>query len=148
MSKKESRYKPFGETAFRKMLAKDLEKNIDKFNDPLIIGEMLHLLLEERESTNRLFKTLIEKLDRMEARIENSIHKSETKETHVKELLPEVDRKIITFVKKKGYVTADDVRKRFGYKGTNAASARLNRLCALGQLSKKQVGRKVYFMTV
>ena len=61
-------------------------------------------------------------------------------------LLSEVDERILSFIKEKGIVTAEDVRRAFGYKGRNAASARLNHLYKLGLLDKKQVGRKVVFM--
>jgi len=39
------------------------------------------------------------------------------------------------------------VRKKFGYKGKNAASARLSRMYDLGLLDKKQVGRAVLYCT-
>jgi len=60
-------------------------------------------------------------------------------------LLPEIDEQIMGFVKEAGKATADEVRTRFRYKGKNAACARLNRLCDMGLLQKKQAGRKVYF---
>jgi len=155
MSKSSSegqKYKPIGSGRFHEMLAKDIERNIEKFNDPVVLGELLYKLLEERESTNRLFKTLIEKLDRLERKLveveERTNMRYAERSTVIEraELLPEVDRKIIDFVKSKGYTTAEDVRRRFRYKGKNAASARLNRLYAQGLLTKKQVGRKVYYM--
>ena len=60
-------------------------------------------------------------------------------------ILPEIDSEILSFISEHGKVTAEDVRKKFKYKGKNAASARLNRLCSMGLLKKKQAGKKVFF---
>ncbi|MBM3229836.1 hypothetical protein FJZ26_05370 [Candidatus Parvarchaeota archaeon] len=60
-------------------------------------------------------------------------------------LVPEIDAQIISFVQVSGHVSAEDVQSKFKYKGKNAASARLNRLCSINLLEKQQVGRKVYF---
>ncbi|MFH0836225.1 MAG: BlaI/MecI/CopY family transcriptional regulator, partial [Candidatus Micrarchaeota archaeon] len=62
-------------------------------------------------------------------------------------LLSELDEEIMTFISKQGHVTAGQVQKKFKYKGTNAASARLNALFRQGLLEKKQVGRKVIFVS-
>jgi hypothetical protein len=61
-------------------------------------------------------------------------------------LLPDVDFEIMDFARAKKRVCAEDVQKRFKYKGVNAACARLNRLHELGVFGKKQVGRKVYYL--
>ena len=61
------------------------------------------------------------------------------------DILPEIHEQIVGFIKQAGKSTAEEVRARFNYKGKNAASARLNRLCGMGVLLKKQVGRKMYF---
>ncbi len=52
----------------------------------------------------------------------------------------------MSLVKTQKRVTASDVQKKLNYKGTNAASARLNNLFKQGLLDKKQVGRKVFFV--
>jgi hypothetical protein len=38
------------------------------------------------------------------------------------------------------------VRRALNYRGTNAASARMNKLFEKGVLDKEQVGRKVYYV--
>jgi hypothetical protein len=63
-------------------------------------------------------------------------------------LLPEIDEQILNFVKSSGKATAEQVRAKFSYKGKNAACARLNRLCDMNLLLKKQAGRKVYFLPI
>ena len=124
-----------GGSAFKNEIKSDLEENMGKFQDPIVLGELVYKLLEERENTNRILKNVLARLDELE------------KGTPMEEktLLPEVDEQILGFVKEQGKVTAENVREKFEYKGKNAASARLNKLCGIGLLKKKQVGKKVYF---
>jgi hypothetical protein len=61
-------------------------------------------------------------------------------------LLPQIDSQIVDFVRESGKATAEDVQHKFNYKGKNGACARLNRLCDMNFLQKKQVGKKVFFM--
>jgi len=130
----------------RNEIRQDLEKNLAKFNDPVVIGEMLYKLLEEKENTNRILKNILAKLDAMEGKSGQSKELREIREETEEVMLPEIDESILTFVKELGKSTAEDVRKKFNYKGKNAASARLNRLYELQLLDKKQVGKKVFFI--
>ncbi len=132
---KEKIYKPnAGGSAFKNEIKSDIEENMSKFQDPVVLGELVYKLLEERENTNRILKNILAKLEAMEAG-----------KTNEEPLLPEIDTEILSFISEKGKVTAEDVRKQFKYKGKNAASARLNKLCNMGLLKKKQAGKKVYF---
>ncbi len=143
-------FKPI-DTAFTKEIRSDLEQNMDKFRDPVVLGEMVYRLLEERENTNRLLKTVIQKLEAIEAKMgpgASAPVASAVASALNEPLLPEVDEGIMAFIKEAGKVTAEEVRARFNYKGKNAASARLNRLCDQGLLQKQQVGKKVYFFPV
>jgi predicted HTH transcriptional regulator len=135
-------YKP-SDNAFTREIRSDLEANMDKFRDPVVLGELVYRLLEERENTNRLLKNILQKLETMEARA-GAIPQAGSAEP----LLPEIDEQILRFVKESGRATAEEVRARFNYRGKNAASARLNRLCDMGLLGKQQVGKKVYFFPV
>lgn len=130
----------------RNEIKQDLEKNLAKFSDPVVIGEMLYKLLEERENTNRILKNILGKLDALEGKYGQSKEIQEIREETGDVLLPDIDESILTFVKELGKATAEDVRKKFNYKGKNAASARLNRLFELQLLEKKQVGKKVFFI--
>ena len=129
---------------FRNELRNDLEQNMQKFNDPVVLGELLYKLLEERENTNRILKNILARLEGTEIGRQPAGMAGAAAEP----LLPEIDEKILGFVREKGKITADDVRLRFNYKGKNGASARLNRLYEMSLLSKKQVGKKVYFFPV
>ncbi len=124
-----------GGSAFKNEIKSDLEENISKFNDPVILGELVYKLLEERENTNRILKNILARLEAIET----------GKAKKEEQLLPEIDEEILGFVKEQGKATAENVREKFNYRGKNAASARLNRLCGIGLLKKKQVGKKVYF---
>lgn len=128
--------KVYKSSSFEAELQRDVATNMEKFKDPLVLGELVYKLLEERENTNRILKNILAKLEALEAR------QSQPEEP----LLAEVDEEIMAFVRKKGKVDAKNVQMHFKYKGTNAASARLNRLHERGLLQKKQVGRKTYFL--
>ncbi len=133
-------FKPI-DNAFTKEIRSDLEQNIERFRDPVILGEMVYRLLEERENTNRLLRNILQKLEQLEAKMAGGMPMVAEEAP----LLPEIDDQILRFVKESGKVTAEDVRVKFNYRGKNAASARLNRLFELNLLHKQQVGKKVFF---
>ncbi len=135
----ENIYKHNVDSALRKEIRNDLEKNIGKFDDPVVLGELLSKLLEERENTNRILKNILAKLEVIECSI------SDKDEIEDEVLVPEIDEKIIAFIKEQRKTTAEEVRAHLNYSGTNAASARLNKLCIFGLLEKKRVGKKVFF---
>ena len=138
-------------SGIRDEIKQDIEQNMAKFNDPVVIGEMLYKVLQERENTNRILKNILSKLETMETRMQSGTETpTKTEIAQVKQqtqavkdiLLPEIDEAIYEFVKKLGKTTAEEVRAEFKYKGKNAACARLNRLFELNLLGKKQVGKK------
>ena len=125
-------------------VAKEFKKFDEQMRDPLVVGALLNKLTEERSSTNLILKEINAKLDRLEGRIRTLEGGAPVRE---KVLLPEVDEQIIAFVKSKKQVCADDVQRELKYKGKNAASARLNSLFKQGLLEKRQVGKKVFFLS-
>lgn len=140
----DNQFKPI---ELREQIRQDLQENLDKFKDPVVLGELVYRLMEERENTNRILKTLMQKIDQLEAKIGTSVKAEPAKEQN-EVLLPQVDEDIMRVVKELGKATAEDIRSRLHYKGKNAASARLNRLHELGLLKKAQVGKKVFFLPV
>ena len=82
------------------------------------------------------------KIESLEAKISSSPIEASTSQTTI---LADVDEQIMQFLKDCKKATAEEVRAKFNYKGKNAASARLNRLCDMGLLQKTQAGKKVYF---
>lgn len=123
----------------QKEIEDELKENLDKFKDPVVLATIAYKLLEERENTNRILKNVLARLDKLEAGKEASVPPQNA-------FLPEIDQRIVDYVAKAGKSTARDVQKKFGYKGSNAASSRLNRLVKQGVLEKRQAGRKVYFL--
>lgn len=122
-----------------KEIKQDLEKSKEESKDSVFIAVLLTKLVYERENTNRILKNLLNRIEALELKLaEKSVLAKETL------MLPEVDEAIVAFLKE-GPKTAEDVQRKFGYKGKNAASARLNRLHSLGVVVKQQVGKKVYF---
>ncbi len=135
----------------------ELKQAFDEFKEfrelmknPLVVGAMLHKLSEERASANLVLREINAKLDRLLALEEKIRVLEERLEVHrasvSEDLLPKIDNEILEFVRKRGKACAEDVQQKFKYKGTNAASSRLNRMVREGLLKKAQVGRKVYFI--
>ncbi|VVB99249.1 Uncharacterised protein [uncultured archaeon] len=157
--KKDEQFKPIGEGSgkaaideLRNEILSPLENDIQKLRDPVVLAALMHTAASERENTNRLLKTLIEKLDEKFAEVDRRLAAVESgagvhaPAAEEEVLLPSVDEEIMKFVKEKRHVSAEEVRRRFGYKGKNAASSRLNRMYEMGLLEKRQVGRAVLYI--
>ncbi|MEM3791575.1 MAG: hypothetical protein QXL16_02505 [Candidatus Micrarchaeaceae archaeon] len=127
-------------TKIKKKL-KDLEYGLGKYN----ANDASHIvksLIEEREKTNRMLADLIEKIRKME----EAMADAGQSEGGIEEVpLSDVDAKIIDYIQVRGMACAEDIRKLMGYRGKNAASARLNKLYKQGLLSRLQLGHKVYY---
>ncbi|MEI8364628.1 MAG: hypothetical protein WCF78_04190 [archaeon] len=114
----------------------------EKFADPLILSVIMHQLLSERKKTNQILIDMQEKYESLSTLLKEK----EEKKNEGYNILPEVDDKIISYIREKGKVDAESVQEHFNYKGTNAASQRLNKLTRDNYLTKIQAGRKVYFI--
>ena len=114
----------------------DLKVLAQNVHDPMSLGLMVALLIEERRRTNRLLEEILEE-----------IRKAKPVEEK-KEImgLSEQDERILELARERGSITAEEVKEALGYKGLNGASARLNYLFKQGYLRKIRKGRKVYFM--
>ena len=148
-------------------LTSDVRSDMEKFENPVYIGSLLYRLAEERASTNLVLKDLNAKIDRLmlleekmedlEAQINsmtqtsktNMDNKSNKKEaqdnTLLVELLPNQDKEILALARKNGRIDAKEVQIALGYKGKNAACARLNKLSAQFLLTKERFGKKVFY---
>lgn len=128
----------------------------DRLDDPVVIGALMHRTVVEKENTNRILKNISEMFERLTsklnmlegriARLEQGAAPAVPAHSHER-LLGDVDDEVLTFVRERGRACAAEVQKRFNYRGTNAASARLSRLYELGLLEKQQAGRKVYYQS-
>lgn len=112
----------------------DLKAIAQQVKDPVTLGLLIAVLVEERKKTNRLLEMILDEIRRLRVQEEKEVTD-----------LSEADEKIIQLVQEMGMVSAEDVRKALGYKGLNGASARLNNLYKMGILKKVRKGRKVYF---
>ena len=120
-----------------KDLVFDIKYDKEQFKDPMTIGLLLYRLTLERKKTNELFAKILKKLDEKPRASRKAIRKEL--------VLSDLEQKIIDFVRTHKTTDAEEVQKHFGYKGKNAASARLNSLYNQGLLGKKRVGKKVKY---
>ena len=120
------------------------------------IVAMFKYLMEERQKTNSMLEDLTSKIKQMqqaEAEQLKSMNGNDAQAPRqqgefrqISEIaISEIDSKIINFVQTNDMVSADDVKEFMGYRGTNAACTRLNRLHKAGLLERFQLGHKVYY---
>jgi GTP-sensing pleiotropic transcriptional regulator CodY len=138
----------------------DYQSFKESVKDPaLSAAYFLSKISDEKASFNLVLREINAKLDRivfLERRVaqleemleKNSVEKAAVAPAPGKGLVADIDLEIIGFVKEKGKAVAQEVADKLGYKGKNAACARLNRLAAAGLLAKKQAGRKVYYLPI
>ena len=114
----------------------NLELLVQQSHDPVVLATLIAALIEERRKTNALLREIRDALKELRA----------SAPSPVTDLgLSEADERIISLIRERGAVTARDVKEALGYKGLNAASARLNSLYRQGLLRKVRKGRVVYF---
>ncbi len=132
----------------------------ESVKDPaLSAAYFLSKISDEKVSYNFLLREINAKLDHIEALESRVAHLEDMLKSYQpaqakpqdpapvgEPVLSEIDGQILAFVSQNGKCVAQEVADRFGYKGKNAACARLNRLAGTGLLSKKQAGRKVYYI--
>ncbi|MFA5357493.1 MAG: hypothetical protein WC874_01120 [Candidatus Izemoplasmatales bacterium] len=123
-------------------LSMDIQEVMKESSNPSFLAALLYKLIKEREETNRVLKSLEKKFEQ----IQESLIKSPSSHTKLEiAVLSEPDQHIMQLIQQSGTVTAQDVQARLAYKGTNAASQRLNKLAREGQLKRIRSGKKVFF---
>lgn len=121
----------------------DVKYDKEQFKDPETIGLLLYRLSKERKKTNHLFKEISGKLEDIEKGIKNK--ETEKEKPGKLDMLSKTDEKVYNYVQTNGKVDAADLKEEFGYKGKNAASARLSSLYKKGFLNKERVGKRVLY---
>lgn len=109
-------------------------------------------LAEQREKTNMILTALTDRMKVLEESVADMAMGEGQQEGYDlpreenAELSP-TDVKILNFVQTQpqGMACADDVRKYMGYRGNNAACARMNRLRIMGLLETHRLGHKMYY---
>ena len=130
-----------------------VEKEVAKLRDPTVHAAIMYASVREKENTNRILKTINSMLDHLEEKFKqleknsSKLGKEQPARTTQPEvqILADVDQKIIDFIKAGGPTAAEAIQKEFGYKGRNAACARLSRLHQLGKLAKQRAGKTIYY---
>lgn len=118
----------------------DVKYDKEQFKDNATIGLLLYRLAKEREASNRMFKEVADRLEKIARLLEN---RPEHKE--VTNIISDIDQKILAHIQRNGKVDAEDIQSIFQYRGKNAASARLNDLYEKGLLKKGRAGKKVFY---
>jgi len=116
----------------------DVKYDKEQLEDAFAQGLLLHRLVEERKKTNSLFQEISSKLTEIIDQFKG-MPKKEMK------IMSDIDEKIIAHIQRVGKVDAEEIQNVFGYKGKNAASARMNALYQKGLLRKGRAGKKVFF---
>lgn len=118
--------------------------------DETSLAALVKYLVEERERTNKQLELVTKQVEKLEELIaQPASEEAAPIEENIAEAKPvplsPVDTKVIEFVQAKGMASAEELRAFMGYKGKNAASARLNLLYKRGLLERYQLGHKVYY---
>ena len=135
-------------------LSLDLQEVYKHSQDPAFIAVLLFKLAEEREKTNKILDQIADRYDQIMFKLkterisEITTPLTTTPQPHdlSTQILPEQDQMIVHLAEIRGHVSAEEVRAELGYKGSNAASQRLNKLFKDGHLKKVQSGRKVLYL--
>ena len=130
-------------------LTLDLKDVLENSKDPVFVGAMLFKLSQERERTNKILEQISDKYDKIMFQLKTgeTVAANEMPvDKAVFNVLPEQDQIILKFVDDRGSVTAQDVKSIMNYKGSNAASQRLNKLFKEGYLKKVQSGKRVLYL--
>ncbi len=136
----------------KKQVVELLQRNNTAIPSNLSAEGWYRYLGEQREKTNLILSSLSERMKMLEESVADmalgageqdayEVQRDEPAE------LSEVDVKILNFIQTQpqGMACASDVRKYMGYRGNNAACARMNRLRMMGLLETHRLGHKVYY---
>ncbi|MBU0761403.1 MAG: hypothetical protein KKD39_00110 [Candidatus Altiarchaeota archaeon] len=125
-------------------LVNGVAQSVKDISDPVAIGAMLYQLAQERKNTNLIIQQLNSKIDSLMSKVEE-MESRKSKGPEPQSMLSERDMEVMKFVEEKGKVSAEQLQKKFKYRGKNAASARLSKLFHDGRLEKEYMGRKVFY---
>ena len=114
--------------------------------------KLVEFVMAESKTTKALLANINNQLARLEGEMENIQYveqdAAQAEEYQAKEIpLSGLDVKILQFIQLQhsNMACAEDIKEAMGYKGKNAASARLNRLYKQGILDRYQLGHKVFY---
>lgn len=125
-----------------KELTEVLEKYKAIADNPLTFSQIFLGLKAAMDNFNTLLTDLNKKL----VAIDGRLSQLEASKPHDALMLSKKDQEILDYVTTQDRVSAEDLQKRFKYKGRHAASARLHKLYTMGALDKAHSGRTVYYL--
>jgi predicted HTH transcriptional regulator len=124
---------------------KELTEVTEKYKavaeNPLVFAQIFLGLKSAMDNFNSLLIDLNKRL----VEIESQIDSLESQKPHDSISFSKKDQEILDYVKTQERVSAEDLQKKFHYKGKHAASARLHKLFTMGALDKTHAGRTVYY---
>ena len=127
-------------------LVGDIAQATTQMQDPVAIGLMLYTLAEEKRKDNLIMRELNAKIDLLVNKINQlEQHQTTAPQPAAAPGMSDRDIEVLNFVKSHGKASAEDLQRKFKYKGKNAASARLSKLFHDGRLEKEYAGRTVYY---
>ena len=129
-----------------------LQRNNSAPPQHLGVEGWLRYFAEQRDKTNLILASVVEQVKVLQETVtdmtagDGDLSAYEMQTEQLAELSP-VDVKILNFVQTQpqGMACSEDVRKYMGYRGNNAACARMNRLRTLGLLETHRLGHRVYY---
>lgn len=143
-------------------LVGELSDTVYQMSDPVAIATMLYSIAEEKKNGNLVIRDINGKFDNMLGKLEKILmnleelnRKLDISQANTQQViqpntqpanLSDRDKEVLEFVSLKKSVCADDLQKRFKYRGRNAASARLSKLFKDNLLEKTYMGKKVFYV--
>ena len=144
-----------GQIQDHEKLAKDLldgKVKADETSSNLLM--IVKMMMDDSRKNTLILKAISDSISRLETEVgEAGLYEQDDQSAFspVEDKLSRVqpvsglDAKILQIVQLRNMACADDVKQALGYRGRNAASARLNRLYQQGLLQRHQLGHKVYY---
>lgn len=141
-------------------LVGELSDAVYQMSDPIAIATMLYSIAEEKKSSNLVTRDINGKFDNMLGKLERilitleevnrklDVPAATTQSSYNSQSceLSERDQEVLNFISLKKRVCADDLQKKLGYRGRNAASARLSKLFRDNLVEKIYMGKKVFYV--
>jgi hypothetical protein len=129
-----------------------LSRNNADLPQNLSVEGWLRYFAEQRDRTNMILASVVDQMRVLQDTVaemtgaEGESEQYDAQRDDTLDLSP-ADVRILNFIQTQpqGMACADDVRKYMGYRGNNAACARMNRLRMMGLLETHRLGHRVYY---
>lgn len=116
---------------------------------------LLKYMIDENKKTTLVLRQMLDKINNLEQELDDPVEEEvieeragDTADKSPKQLaISSIDARIMQFIQlsENSMACAEDIRKGMGYRGKNAACARLNKLYKMGLIDRFQLGHRVYY---